>query len=143
LKKILSFILLEKIYINISALEMASPRNRYCANCIGALSFPIGCVKERLQKSVGVKQNQFVSLLNLYGNTPVPCISFFESGGGHFSHGPRSHTQCRSMHGRFVKRMRMAFEVLKSELSIGRHCSNRHSYTYTGNWAVQTVCMGQ
>ena len=27
--------------INILALEMASPGNRHCANCIGALSFPI------------------------------------------------------------------------------------------------------
>jgi len=33
----------EKIYINILALEMASPGNRLCANstnCIGTLSFP-------------------------------------------------------------------------------------------------------
>jgi len=28
-------------YIYISALEMASPANQHCANCIGALSFPI------------------------------------------------------------------------------------------------------
>jgi len=28
-------------YINISALEMASPGNRHCANCNDALSFPI------------------------------------------------------------------------------------------------------
>ena len=25
------------------ALEMASPGNQHCANCIGTLSFPIGC----------------------------------------------------------------------------------------------------
>jgi len=34
---------LKKIYINILALEMASPGNRLCANstnCIGTLSFP-------------------------------------------------------------------------------------------------------
>ena len=38
--KLLLYILLEK-YIHIS-LEMASPGNRHCANCIGAsLSFPI------------------------------------------------------------------------------------------------------
>jgi len=30
------------IYINILALEMASPRNRHCADCIGTLPFPIG-----------------------------------------------------------------------------------------------------
>ena len=28
-------------YVNILALEMASPVNQHCANCIGALSFPI------------------------------------------------------------------------------------------------------
>ena len=38
--KLLPFILFEK-YINILALEIASPGNRHCANCIGALSFPI------------------------------------------------------------------------------------------------------
>jgi len=38
--KIASYILFE-IYINILALEMASPGNRHCANCIGALSFPV------------------------------------------------------------------------------------------------------
>jgi len=29
------------ININILALEMASPGNRHCANCIGTLSFPM------------------------------------------------------------------------------------------------------
>jgi len=38
--KLLPYILFEK-YIYILALEMASPGNRHCANCIGALSFPI------------------------------------------------------------------------------------------------------
>ena len=27
--------------VNISALEMASPGNRHCADCIGTLSFPV------------------------------------------------------------------------------------------------------
>ena len=36
----LPYILLEK-YIYILALEMASPGNRHCANCIGTLSFPM------------------------------------------------------------------------------------------------------
>ena len=34
--KLLRYILFEK-YINILALEMASPGNRHCASCIGAL----------------------------------------------------------------------------------------------------------
>jgi len=34
-------ILFEKKYMYISALEMASPRNQHCANCIGTLSFII------------------------------------------------------------------------------------------------------
>jgi len=38
--KLLPYILFEK-YIYILALEMASPGNQHCANCIGALSFPI------------------------------------------------------------------------------------------------------
>jgi len=38
--KLLPYVLLEK-YINIFALEMASPGNRHCASCISVLSFPI------------------------------------------------------------------------------------------------------
>ena len=38
--KLLPYILFEK-YIYILALEMASPGNQHCANCIGTLSFPI------------------------------------------------------------------------------------------------------
>jgi len=38
--KLLPYIFFEK-YMDILALEMASPGNRHCANCIGALSFPI------------------------------------------------------------------------------------------------------
>jgi len=40
LTKLRPYILFEK-YINILALEMASPENRHCASCIGTLSFPI------------------------------------------------------------------------------------------------------
>jgi len=40
--QLLLCILFEK-YVHILALEMASPRNQHCANCIGTLSFPI-CV---------------------------------------------------------------------------------------------------
>ena len=36
--KLLSYVLFQK-YIYILALEMASPDNRHCANCIGAFSF--------------------------------------------------------------------------------------------------------
>jgi len=39
--KVLPYILLEKIYIYILALEMASPGNHHCANCIGAHLFAI------------------------------------------------------------------------------------------------------
>jgi len=38
--KLLPYILVEK-YTNILPLEKASPGNRHCACCIGALSFPI------------------------------------------------------------------------------------------------------
>ena len=38
--KLLQYILFEK-YSYILALEMASPANQHCANCIGTLSFPI------------------------------------------------------------------------------------------------------
>ena len=40
-------ILFENIHINILALEMASPGNRHCANCIGTLSFLIGHARQR------------------------------------------------------------------------------------------------
>jgi len=39
--KLLLYILFEK-YINILALEMASPENQRCASCIGTLSFFMG-----------------------------------------------------------------------------------------------------
>ena len=38
--KLLAYILFEK-YIYILALEMASPGNQQCANCIDTLSFPM------------------------------------------------------------------------------------------------------
>jgi len=41
--ELLPYISFEK-YINISALEMARPGNRHCANCIGTLSSPIHIV---------------------------------------------------------------------------------------------------
>jgi len=37
------YILFEQ-YIDIFALEMASPANQHCANCIGALSFPMAAL---------------------------------------------------------------------------------------------------
>jgi len=39
--KIASVFYLKKKSVNILASEMASPKNRHCANCIGTLSFPI------------------------------------------------------------------------------------------------------
>jgi len=39
--KLLPYILFEKKYINIFALEMACPGNRHCATCIGTLPFRI------------------------------------------------------------------------------------------------------
>jgi len=40
--KLLPYILFEK-HTYISALEMASPGNQHCANCVGTLSFPVEC----------------------------------------------------------------------------------------------------
>jgi len=40
LTKLLLYIFVQK-YIQLLALEMASPGNQHCANCIGTLSFPI------------------------------------------------------------------------------------------------------
>jgi len=42
---LLPYILFEK-YIYILALKMASPGNQHCANCIGALAFPIGRIPQ-------------------------------------------------------------------------------------------------
>jgi len=39
--RIVSVYFIFEKYIYISALEMASPGNRHCANCIGTLSFPV------------------------------------------------------------------------------------------------------
>jgi len=49
LTKLLPYILFEKKYINILALEKASPGNRHCANCIGTLSFPMDARNYLLQ----------------------------------------------------------------------------------------------
>jgi len=48
--KLLSYILFEK-YICISALEMASPENQHCTNCIGTLSFLIIYKHDVMHKS--------------------------------------------------------------------------------------------
>jgi len=57
---LLPYILFEKdMYI--LALEMASPENQHCANCIGALSFPIqGAVR---QKPVYLKLKRYNLLI--------------------------------------------------------------------------------
>jgi len=49
--KLLRYILFEKYYIYISALEVASPGNRHCANCIGTLSFAM--CREQCEGSMG------------------------------------------------------------------------------------------
>jgi len=41
---LLPYILFEK-YIYILALEMASPENQHCVNCIGTLSFPMRSIR--------------------------------------------------------------------------------------------------
>jgi len=52
--ELLPYILFEK-YINILELEMASPGNLHCANCIGTLSF---------------------SSARIYGDIPLRCLLF-------------------------------------------------------------------
>ena len=52
--KIASIYFIWKIYY-IFALEMASPGNLHWANCIGALSFPIGTVKKQLSEDHAVQ----------------------------------------------------------------------------------------
>jgi len=58
--KLLAYILFEK-YIYILALEMASPGNQQCANCIGTLSFPMA-----------------LTLSMPVGHTPLFCRSGFD-----------------------------------------------------------------
>jgi len=65
---LLQYILFEK-YINILALEMASPGNRHCVNCIGTLSFPVAvsklCVKSMpLRSTVAADFGQEVQILS-------------------------------------------------------------------------------
>jgi len=56
--KLLPYILLEKYNIYILALEMASPGNQHCANCIGTLSLPTRGVGKIIQ---GVREQYFDS----------------------------------------------------------------------------------
>jgi len=49
--KVLPYLLFEK-YIFILALEVASPGNQHCANCIGTLSFPMMMMIEFVLKAV-------------------------------------------------------------------------------------------
>jgi len=44
--KITSVYFILKLYVYTLALEMDSPGNQHCANCIGALSFPIAASAE-------------------------------------------------------------------------------------------------
>ena len=53
--KLLPCVLFEK-YNYILALEMASPVNQHCANCIGTLSFPVGLHLE-LRQNGGTDQH--------------------------------------------------------------------------------------
>jgi len=50
--KFLPYSVFEK-YICILALEMASPGNQHCANCIGTSSFPVGRVISSVDDQVG------------------------------------------------------------------------------------------
>jgi len=68
--KLLPYVLFEKC-INILALEVASPGNRLCANCIGALSFPVGCVVS--QTAAGTKTR---GTGGGACNAPLPCYLF-------------------------------------------------------------------
>jgi len=77
-----------KKYINISALEMASPENWHCANCIGTLLFPIDsrfsrtnpvnfCSVSIMQISMSQQQRRVILLLimtrlNTYGRRLRP-----------------------------------------------------------------------
>ena len=70
--KIASYILFEKC-IDILELEMASPGNQHCANCIGTLSFPLAVARCAIPKS-----NCICSLLcQVYtarvGSTKLSC----------------------------------------------------------------------
>jgi len=49
------YILFEK-YIHILALEIASPGNRHCANCIGTLSFFIATATVAIDRIVAATQ---------------------------------------------------------------------------------------
>ena len=50
------YVLLKKC-IDILAVEMANPGNRHCANCIGALSFPV--VRKHI--SSGIENRSYTS----------------------------------------------------------------------------------
>jgi len=60
--KILPYILFEK-HVNFLALEMVSPGNQHCANCIGTLSFPI--VRHQPRSPTDVAE---VSMLSMGGD---------------------------------------------------------------------------
>ena len=77
--KLLSYILFEKC-INILALEMTSPENQHCANCIGTLSFPIGRIL--LMQCCGLKgspysitERRVPELIPVLGSQPAGDVS--------------------------------------------------------------------
>ena len=82
--KLLPYILFKK-YIHIFALQMACPRNRHCANCIGTLSFPIAadiscrCFVARPRLSITMSVNIHVTLPKLEqlstANSASVCLS--------------------------------------------------------------------
>ena len=74
--KFLPCILFEK-YINILALEMASVGNRHCADCIGALSFPIAVLFRGEQVSLGQISGGRANVLHCCGASCAPASGVF------------------------------------------------------------------
>ena len=75
-KKMLPCILVE-IYIDILALEMASPRNWYCANCSIALSFPIAYVvlcTNRASNGLSIHLTPFSSESQIFPQSRLLCV---------------------------------------------------------------------
>ena len=69
-------------FINSLALEMASPGNRHCANCIGALSFPI-TTRKRKQKPFSTERrgpSPTVREGSLFSSVPFSSVRLFHTG---------------------------------------------------------------
>jgi len=82
---LLPYILFEK-YVNILALQVASPENRHCANCIGTLSYPMSVVISHYRRTQRMTMSSMLKPTVTPSTTPTPTTTRIPAHGPHTTH---------------------------------------------------------